>query len=408
VKSFLQISLGIMAAAGGFLDIGDLVFGVQAGARFGYGLMWALLLGLIVIIAYSEMSGRIVATVGKPVFVVMRERFGRRLGLVILVASQLVILITCAAEIGGVALVLQLLTGWPYHLLIVLVALALAGLTWLLQVDSLERVFGFGGLLLGVIIAVALATGPHWGPVAGGLVPHLTTGNPWLYWYFAIGLISATIMPYEVYFYAAGGREEGWRPPDIPLNRFVATAGYGVGSLFAFGLIMVAAQVFLPRGVVPEYIGTSVLPVLMSFGPVLLVVALIGVLCTIAGAAVETALSGAYNISQFLGWESSKNKPPLEVKRFTAIWVTTFAVAAVFISTGIDPTTLAELAVVFSVVVMPPTYLAILLVARDHKRLGSYANGRVANTVGWLGFAVIAAVSLAAVPLMILTHMGQG
>jgi len=129
-----------MAAAGGFLDIGDLVFGVQAGAHFGYSLMWALLLGLIVIIAYSEMSGRIVATTGKPVFVLVRERFGRRWGLAILVASQLVIWVTCAAEIGGVALVIQLLTGWPYHLLIVLVALVLIATTWLLQVDTNIRV----------------------------------------------------------------------------------------------------------------------------------------------------------------------------------------------------------------------------------------------------------------------------
>src|SRR5437016_1960809 len=110
MKKLLGITLGIMTALGGFVDLGQIVFTMQAGAMFGYQLLWSIVLGTAGIILYMEMCGRIAVVAGEPVFTIVRKELGSRLGWMTLVASNLLNLITCAAEIGGMAIVLHLLT----------------------------------------------------------------------------------------------------------------------------------------------------------------------------------------------------------------------------------------------------------------------------------------------------------
>jgi Mn2+/Fe2+ NRAMP family transporter len=61
MKKIFQVALGILAAIGGFVDIGDLVFNVEAGATLGYQLLWVIVVGVVGIIVYSEMCGRVAA-----------------------------------------------------------------------------------------------------------------------------------------------------------------------------------------------------------------------------------------------------------------------------------------------------------------------------------------------------------
>src|SRR5213595_341252 len=99
-----------MTAVGGFVDISELIFAAKAGSTFGYSLLWVFALATIGIMVMGEMSGRVAAVAKQPVFNLMRHRLGLKLGLVALAASIISNLITCAAEIGGVALVLNYLT----------------------------------------------------------------------------------------------------------------------------------------------------------------------------------------------------------------------------------------------------------------------------------------------------------
>ena len=73
------------------------------------------------------MSGRVAAVSGKAVFDAVRERTGFGAGLSALVASEVVNLLTLAAEIGGVAIALQLLSGLPYRVLLVLAVVGARG-----------------------------------------------------------------------------------------------------------------------------------------------------------------------------------------------------------------------------------------------------------------------------------------
>jgi manganese transport protein len=102
-----------------------------------------------------------------------------------------------------------------------------------------------------------------------------------------------------------------------------------------------------------------------------------------------------------------KHEDQLKVRRFTLSWLIIFIVATAIILTGIDPITLTEYAVIFSVIVMPLTYWPIFIMARDKAAMGEFANRRLANVLGWVYFVIICIASVAAVPLMIITNRGQ-
>src|SRR3954468_216294 len=210
----LGLTLGIVTALGGFVDIGELVFAAQSGAKFGYLLLWPIVLGAFAIIVYSEMCGRVAIVTHKPVFALLRERLGYSVGFCVLIASAIVNILTCAAEVGGVAIVLRLMTGIAYGPLVAVAVGLIVLIMSVLKFDMLERVFGLVGLFMLVFVGAAVALGIDWGSVAGGLVPHpppASAGGPSLlsFGYFAVGLLAGTVMPYEVQFYSSGNIEEG-------------------------------------------------------------------------------------------------------------------------------------------------------------------------------------------------------
>jgi manganese transport protein len=403
-----QVALGILAAIGGFVDIGDLVFNTAAGATFGYQLLWVVVIGVVGIIVYSEMCGRVAAVSKKAVFDAVRERVGFSAGLITLIAAQVVNLMTLAAEVGGLAICLRLLSGLPYHVLILVGVFALGLVVWVTPFEWIERIFGYGGLCMLVFAVAAVKLHPDWGAVAHGFVPHLETEDTLLYFYFAVGLLGAAMTPYEVYFYSSGGIEDEWTEQDLGLNRANAMIGYGLGGFLSFALMIVGGALFLEQGIEPETLGTIGLGAQVPLGQIGLVLALMGILFAVGGASIDTLFAGAYNLAQFFGWEWGRYRKPAGAPRFTLSWMVLLVLALGIVQTGVDPVQLTEYAVIFSVVALPLTYLPILLVANDRAYMGRHVNGRLANTLGLIYFVLILAVSLSAVPLMILTNVGQG
>jgi Mn2+/Fe2+ NRAMP family transporter len=407
VKVF-QVALGILAAIGGFVDIGDIVFNISAGAIFGYDLLWVVVVGVFGIIVYSEMCGRVAAVSKKAVFDAVRERVGFGTGLLTLLAAELVTLLTLTAELGGVAICLQLLSAVAYRWLIVLGVAAVALVVWLTPFEWIERIFGYGGLCLLVFAGAAYKLHPDWSSVAHGFVPSIDTSDTLVYLFFAVGLLGAAMTPYEVYFYSSGAIEEGWTPKDLAVNRANAIVGYGLGGILSFLLMIVGAALFLPHGIEPDTLGTVALGAEVPLGKIGLLLAIGGILFAVSGAAIDTLFAGAYNVAQFLGWEWGRYRTNAGAPRFTLAWMALLVVALGIVMTGVDPVQLTEYAVIFSVVALPLTYLPILLVANDRAYMGEHANGRLANAFGIGYFVLILVVSLTAIPLMILTNVGQG
>jgi manganese transport protein len=408
VSKIFGIALGILAAIGGFVDIGDIVFNVAAGATFGYQLLWAVVVGVGGIITYAEMCGRVAAVSEKAVFDVVRERLGFSVGLVALGAAQLVNLLTLAAEIGGVAIVLQLLSGLSYTGLLVLAVLGLGVVLWTMPFGWIERVFGYCGLALLVFAVAAVKLNPDWGAVAGGFIPSTGSGNHWVYAYFVVGLVGAAMVPYEVYFYSSGAVEERWGPKDLGLNRANAVIGYALGGILSFALMISAGTLLLPKGIDPDLLGTVALVAESPLGKIGLILALVGMLFAVSGAAIDSAFAGAYNIAQFFGWEWGKYRHNAGAPRFTLAWIVMLALGFAIVVTGVDPILVTELSVIFSVVALPLTYTPILLVANDQAYMGEHANGVLGNVSGIFYLVVVFVIAVAALPLLLLSNMGQG
>jgi manganese transport protein len=408
----LELTLGIMTAVGGFVDISELVFAAKAGSTFGYALIWVFALATVGIMVFSEMSGRVAAVAKQPVFNLMRHRLGLNLGLTTLAASMVSNLITCAAEIGGLALILNYLTGAPYLLLAVAVTVMLMVSIWVLPFQWIERAYGLLGLLMIVFAVAIVAIHPPWQMIAGGLVPQvpagLSTKELLTFAYFIVAILSAVMFPYEVYFYSSGGIEEGWSPKDLLTNRMTSIVGMGLGSLLAVSILASSAQLFGPANVDPEIPGTVALQAAIPFGQWGLIIALLGMLFAVAGAAVETCLANAYSIAQFFGWMWGRHKKPWEAPRFTITWIALFAGALAIVLTGVDVMTLVGFAILFSILVLPLTYLPLLLLSGDRTYMGEHVNGLLAKGLGWLYFAIITVAAIAALPLYFLTSGGNG
>lgn len=408
MRKLLGMTLGIMTALGGFVDFGQIVFTMQAGARFGYSLLWAIVLGTAAIILYMEMCGRVAVVAKEPVFAIVRDCLGFRFGLAVLIASNLLNLITCAAELGGIAIVLQLLTGWKEKLLLLFATMVLGLIVFSFKFQWIERTFGLAGVTMGVFAVSAVALHPNWRELSHGLIPVLTPPHhPLLYFYFAVGIFSAMLMEYEVHFYSSGALEEDWTPKDLGENFMVSAFGSLLGALITIGLLILAAVLFLPREIFPQALSTTIMAGAFPFAQKALVIAMLGALACLCGAALETALSGAYNVCQFFNFEWGKNLAPKAAPVFTAGWIS-MLVLAFGISVCVSrPLALVNISVIFGMVVMPFTYYPILKVASDKGVMGKHANSKADNVTGLIFLILITIAAAAAIPLMLLTHSGQ-
>jgi Mn2+/Fe2+ NRAMP family transporter len=409
VKKLLGVTLGILTAIGGFVDIGDLVTNALVGARFGMHMAWVVLIGVGGICLYAEMSGRVVAMSGRPVFDLIRERLGPRTGLLTLVASFLVTLLTLIAEIGGVALAFELASGVSYLLWMPLAAFAVWLVIWRVKFARLEQIFGLLGLLL-VVFAVALfKLGPDWGQlVQQATRPHPIGHESWLtYAYYGIALFGAAMTPYEVFFFSSGGVEEKWTRRDLVTERTNVFIGFPLGGLLSLSIMACAAVLFLPAGIQVGTLGQVTLPVAVALGKLGLAIVLIGVFAATFGAALETALSCGYTIAQYRGWQWGKFVRPREASRFHVVIMVCLILAVLTLLTAVDPVKVTEYSVVFAAMALPLTYLPILIVANDPDYVGRETNGPVRNFSGLIYLALLTLASAAAIPLMIVTRAGQ-
>ena len=372
------------------------------------GLAWMVLVGVIGIVVYAEMAGRVAAIAGRPVFDVVRERLGVRAAFANLMASFFINLLTLTAEIAGLAVVIELATGLNYLLWLPMAAVAVWLVIWRVRFSIFEKVFGLIGLLLLVIPFAVWRLQPHWGELGNQLthpvIPPTETGLT--YAFFAIALLGAAMTPYEVFFFSSGAVEEHWTVQDLNLNRANVYVGFPLGGLLSIA-IMAAAAIFLrPQGIVPDSLGHLTLPVAAGAGRVGVAILLVGMFAAIFSAALETSLSAGYTVSQFFGWQWGTFVSPKEASRFHVVVIGSILAALGLALTTIDPIKVTEYSIVLSAAALPLTYFPILVVANDPVYMGDRTNRRAMNAVATVYLGLLLIVAVATIPLMILTHGG--
>jgi Mn2+/Fe2+ NRAMP family transporter len=409
VKRVLAVFLGILTAIGGFVDIGDLVANAATGARFDMNLAWAVVVGVVGIVVYAEMCGRVAALSGRAVFDLVRERLGPRITMANLAASFFINLLTLTAEIAGVAIALSLAASVNYLLLIPLSAVLVWLVIWRMPFETMERVFGLLGLSLLVFAVAVWRFGPDWGTLlhdsATPTVPR--TETPWTYAYYAIALFGAAMTPYEVFFFSSGAVEEHWTEKDLRLNRINVLIGFPLGGALSLAIMALSHLVLAPRHIDVGLLSQVTLPVASVVGRLGLAAVLVGIFAATFGAAFETSLSAGYIIGQYFGWPWGKYVRPRQAARFHLVVLIVLVIGALFGMTRVDPVKVTEYSIVLAAAALPLTYFPILVLANDRDYVGEHCNGRAMNFVAMIYLVILVLVSLATIPLMIITRAGS-
>jgi Mn2+/Fe2+ NRAMP family transporter len=409
VKKVFAVALGILTAIGGFVDIGDLVTNAQVGARFGLSLAWVVIVGVVGICVFAEMSGRVAAVSGRAVFDLVRERLGPRMGMVNLFGSMAVTLLTFVAEIGGVALSLELVSSVNEVLLVPFVAFLVWAVLWRARFSVMENVLGLLGLSLVVFVVALWKLGPDWSQLAHQWVTAAKPGDEtwWTWSYYAVALFGAAMTPYEVFFFSSGAVEEKWTRRDLNLNRANVLLGFPLGGMLSLALMAGAAVVFQPRSIGVDHLSQVALPTTLALGKVGLALIIVAFFATTFGAALETALSCGYTMSQYFGWQWGKLVAPRQAARFHLVVLGTIVVAVLVGITAIDPIKVTEYSIVLSAAALPLTYFPIFVIANDRDYMGDKVNSRFLNTIASFYMVLLTFVAIATIPLMIATKAGS-
>jgi Mn2+/Fe2+ NRAMP family transporter len=400
-KKFLELALGIVTSMGGFLEVGSIATAAQAGAVFGYQLIWPLALGTICLIFLVEMSGRLAAVSHHALPAAVRERFGFNFYIVPLSAETVVDFLVLTSEVGGVSLGLQILTGIDYRWWAVPSAIGVWLLLWKGNFSVIEYGVSFLGLITVVFIIAAWEMHPERGAVLRGLLPSLPGHDKVHYWFLAVSILGATISPYLFNFYSSGAIEDEWSEEDLVPNRFIATMGMSFGGLISIAVLVAAGAVLHPKNIAVDSFEQVELIVSGPLGKWGFYLFGIGVSIACLGAALELSLDGAYVYSQCFGWNWGENERAPDAARFSMVYTILIALAPIPLLLGIDPLKLTLLSMALTVVILPFIVLPFLVLMNDPKHVGEHRNGWISNGVVFFVIILAAILAVVAIPLEI-------
>ena len=402
MKKFLQIALGIVTSVGGFLEIGSVTTAVQAGASFGYNLLWAILLGTICLIFLVEMSGRFSAVSKHTIVDATRERFGFPFFSIVLLGMVLVAFMVLVAELGGIGLSLQLLTGIGFQWWAIPVSFAVWLVMWKGTFGIIENGVSLLGLVTISFVVAALKLHPDWHGVARGLLPGLEGDQRAKYGFIAVSILGASISPYLMYFYSSGAIEDKWDVTYIPINRVIAILGMSFGGLLSMAVLVAAALAIGPTGVDItrfEQVALLMTTALPRWGLYLFATSM---LIACLGAALEISLAISYFFAQGFGWNWSENVTPSKDARFCLTYTIIILLAAVPLLLHVDPIKVTMISMALTAATLPLAIVPFLFLMNDPIYLGEHRNGWISNSVVAIIILISFVLAVVSIPLQLI------
>lgn len=402
MKKWLEVSLGIVTSVGGFLETGSIATSAQAGAAYGFALIWAVVLGTACLIVLVEMSGRFAIASRYTIADGIRDRFGSNLFILLLVVMSIVNLMVLAAEIGGVALGLQFLTGWSFQWWALPAAFAVWLLLWRGTFGTIEKGVSALGLISLAFVVAMFVMGPPWRDVARGALPSLPAKDGAHYAFIAVSILGATISSYLFFFYSSGVIEEKWDKSYFGINKITATFGMAFGGVLAVAIIVLAAMVYPPRGIedIESYdqIAMILTPALGTWG---IYIFSLSLLITCFGAALELSLAQAYITAQGFGWNWSEDAKPKTNPAFSLVYTVAIVIAVIPIVAGLDPLRITIFSMAITAMSLPLGVIPFLFLMNDETYVGEHTNGWMGNAVVLFIVGLAFALAIVTVPLQV-------
>jgi NRAMP (natural resistance-associated macrophage protein)-like metal ion transporter len=379
-------------------DAGGIYTYASAGSRFGYTLLWTIIPMAIALAFAQEMSARMGVVTGKGLSALIREEFGLRTAFVLMVALVACNLGDVMSEFAGVASSVELFGVSKY----ISVPLA-AVLVWVLVVfgsyQRLEKIFVFLSFLYIAYIITAVLANPNWSFAMRETFrppPLASLRNP-QYLYLAVGIIGATIAPWQQFYLQASVVEKGTRPAELKYSQMDAIAG-SLFSVAIAGFIMIAcAATLFAYG---QHDIRSAADAAQSLRPLggefAFVLFAFGLLNASLFAASILPLSTAYTVCEALGFESGLDKKFREAPVFYWLYTGLLAAgAAIILFPRFPLIKVAVLSQVLNGLLLPFVLVFMLLLVNKTGLMDQYVNRRTYNVIAWALTAMIATLTVA-------------
>jgi NRAMP (natural resistance-associated macrophage protein)-like metal ion transporter len=384
---------GLIASVAGD-DAGGIATTSVVGARFGYELLWLLIVLTVALGVVQEMAARLGVATGSGLLDLIRERFGIGWALVAVTVLLVANAGVTATEFLGIAAAADIfgLTRW------IAVPVAAFGLWALLLYGSYfsaERVFLAMTLVFLTYPVAAILAHPDWGAVAhGAVVPTLTLDQPHLL--IIVALIGTTITPYQQLFQQSAVVEKGVGPRHYAGERIDAILGAVVGNLIWLFVICATAAALMPQGV--HDIGSAadaaraLEPLAGAAAAGVFAFGLLGA-SLLAGAVVPMAT--AYSVSEAFGFRKGFGLDYRRAPMFYALFTGLIAFGAlVALIPGVPIVSLLVGIQVFNGLLLPIVLGFILVLAVDKRLMGKLVNRRWQTIVGWLTLVMVCVSAL--------------
>jgi Mn2+/Fe2+ NRAMP family transporter len=376
-----------------------------AGSRFGYSMLWAIVLCVIALAVIAEIAARLGAVTGRGLADLIRERFGVRITalamLVLLVANAT----TTVAEFAGVAGASEIF-GVSRYITVPLAAALVLALVVFGTYHRVEKVLLLGSLVFVSYIITGFLARPDWGAVAThSVVPTFHFTLPYIT--ILIGVIGTTITPWQQFYLQSGVVDKGLGEREYRLVRWDVYAGAIACTLIAFFVIVTTAATLNahgePAGTVTE-VGHALHPLAGDFAANLFA---IGLLNASLLAATVLPLSTAYAVCGAFGWERSVNRRLREAPAFFGLFAALIVVgAAVVLIPGLPLLTLLFLPNVVGGILLPVILVLMLKLVNDRRIMGRWINSRRQNAIAWTTTVVLVALAVVYAAIAVLQAAG--
>ncbi|HUS05056.1 MAG TPA: Nramp family divalent metal transporter [Bryobacteraceae bacterium] len=380
----------------GYMDPGNWATDLEGGARFGYQLLWVLVMSNIMAILLQTLSARLGIVSGRDLAQACREHYPKRISFILWVLCEIAIAACDLAEVLGAAIALNLLFGIPLLAGVLITTLDTLLVLWLTN---------FGIRLVEALVLVLIATiggcflleiifaKPHMVRVIGGLVPKLTDESL----YIAIGILGATVMPHNLYLHSALvqtrriGVGEAEKTEACKFNLIDSVVALNAALFVNAAILVLAAAVFYNRGVVVTQIQQAhelLAPLLgTTAASVLFAVAL---LCSGQSSTLTGTMAGQIVMEGFLNF---RMRPWL--RRLMTRMIAVVPAALTIYATGDQGSyKLLILSQVILSMQLPFAVIPLIHFTSEKARMGPFANRPWVRSVAWLMAFVIVGLNI--------------
>ncbi len=378
-------------------DAGGILTYSQAGAQFGYTLLWTMIPITLALIVVQEMCARMGVVTGKGLSDLIREEFGLRMTFIMMVLLVIVNFGNVIAEFSGIAGSLQLFSISKY----ISVPIC-AALVWLLVVKgnykSVEKVFlGASVFYIAYIIAGVIAH-PNWHDALMATVT-LPRGHIWKdkdYVYMIVGVIGTTIAPWMQFYIQSSVVEKGVTIKQYGASRLDVIVGCFFTDIVAWFIVVACAATLFVHGLGaisdPADAAQAMRPLAGQYAFILFAA---GLFNASLFAASILPLSTAYTVCEGLGFESGLDKHWKEAPFFYWFYTLLIAAGAAFVLIpGLPLVQTVIFTQVLNGVLLPVVMIFMLKLINKHDLMGKYTNSHWFNWIAWITAGIVIALSL--------------